>query len=244
MEGKSLALLVLSGKQEGRLLPLQPGTELFIGRMEGMDLVLSEDLVSRRHACVEVREEGAILRDLGSTNGTFVNGKRIREVALREGDRILLGATILSVVPNEEMILTGASLTEVLAGVSAGPPLEEGADGDPTVASVREGASLAGAATPDVDGESAFADAESAAGAPLPDGADEEEPDLPDDAELVLAEMAPPWRALDPQELDVLQIALVARRVGSVLERAAHVPDARAVLRVLIDKGYLRLVDD
>lgn len=253
MEGKSLAVLVLSGNQEGRILPLLPGEEILIGRMDGLDLVLPEDLVSRRHACIEVDEEGAVLRDLGSTNGTFVNGKRIREVMLSEGDRILLGATILSVVPHEEMLLpSGGSLTEVLAAISAGPAAEDGPD---LAAVVEEVDAPAAEDATDVDATEAHG-AEDASGAgetgvpvaevtgagdeELP-GADagEEVEGLPRDARLALAEGAPPLRELDARELDVFQSALVHGSVERILEQAGDVQDAPALLQGLVDKGYL-----
>ena len=62
-----------------------------VGRSPICDLVLDERTVSRRHA--ELRREGNawVLADLGSTNGTWVNGWRIREAEVGAGDRIALG---------------------------------------------------------------------------------------------------------------------------------------------------------
>lgn len=106
-DGKTFALQILSGKRQGGLVPLHPGKDLLIGRAAGLDLVLVEDMISRRHAKISVRDhDEVILEDLGSTNGTFVNGERIASARLQEGDRILVGSTILSVVAQgEEMIL-------------------------------------------------------------------------------------------------------------------------------------------
>ena len=66
---------------------------ILIGRSRECDIQLSEANVSRRHA--EVRQEGATywLVDLESTNGTEVNGRRLRRAKLRDGDRITLGST-------------------------------------------------------------------------------------------------------------------------------------------------------
>lgn len=273
VEGKSLALLVLSGNQEGRILSLQQGEELLIGRLDGLDLVLPEDLVSRRHAQIEVDEEGAVLRDLGSTNGTFVNGKRIREVRLAEGDRILLGATILSVVPHEEMLLpSGGSLSEVLAAISAGPPRDEqnavGSE-EPSLTGVREeeaGLGLqqevtgAGSDGPSVTGlrESEVGSDDAGlvqTGAPLGEevttGSGQEPlplpgarppapaPELSAGTRLALAEHAPPFRELGPEELDLLQAALQAQVVGRILDYAVGMEDAPALLQGLVEKGYL-----
>ena len=65
---------------------------LVIGRSSACQLVLAHDTVSRRHA--ELRIEGGcwLLRDLGSSNGTWVNGRRVVEAEVRPGDLIHLGA--------------------------------------------------------------------------------------------------------------------------------------------------------
>lgn len=70
-------------------------TTISMGRAPDNDVVLDDRRVSRRHAEVRLRLGRHTLYDLGSTNGTFVNGKRVTEVALSEGDRITLGAATL-----------------------------------------------------------------------------------------------------------------------------------------------------
>jgi Protein of unknown function (DUF3662)/FHA domain len=67
-----------------------------IGRSRDCDIQLSDVNVSRRHA--ELRQEGASywIVDLGSTNGTEVNGKRVKRAKLRDGDTIMLGSTELT----------------------------------------------------------------------------------------------------------------------------------------------------
>jgi FhaA, N-terminal domain/FHA domain len=66
---------------------------LVLGRSRGCDVYVADVNVSRRHA--ELRQEGATywIVDLGSTNGTAVNGKRIERERLHDGDRITLGST-------------------------------------------------------------------------------------------------------------------------------------------------------
>jgi len=66
-----------------------------IGRLGGSDIVLTDPGASRRHA--EVRRENGryVISDLGSTNGTLVNGRAIGERTLEEGDRISIGRTVL-----------------------------------------------------------------------------------------------------------------------------------------------------
>jgi hypothetical protein len=79
---------------EGRRLDLGSGT-LTIGRSPENDLVLDDRRVSRKHAEIRLRLGRYTLYDLSSTNGTFLNGKRVSEVALSQGDRITLGAAVL-----------------------------------------------------------------------------------------------------------------------------------------------------
>ncbi len=64
-----------------------------IGRSEESEIVLLDPSVSRAHAVVEVTDGNAVVRDLGSTNGTFVNGRRIESELLRDGDELRLGNT-------------------------------------------------------------------------------------------------------------------------------------------------------
>jgi hypothetical protein len=68
-----------------------------IGRGAEADLQLTDTGVSRRHAELEVVEGGVALRDLDSTNGTWVNGKRVRSALLLDGDRVTVGTTDLVV---------------------------------------------------------------------------------------------------------------------------------------------------
>jgi hypothetical protein len=59
---------------------------------------LVEDMVSRKHAKISVAHGKITIEDLGSTNGTFVNGEKVKTSRLKEGDRILIGTSILKLV--------------------------------------------------------------------------------------------------------------------------------------------------
>lgn len=63
-----------------------------IGRQEG-DLVVDDPSVSARHCQIEERDDRFIVRDLGSSNGTFVNERLVRSARLQSGDRIQVGTT-------------------------------------------------------------------------------------------------------------------------------------------------------
>jgi FHA domain-containing protein len=73
--------------------------DVVFGRAEGCDVVLDgDDTASARHARVFHRNGGVLIEDLGSTNGTFVNGRRVAaDTALGVGDRVAIGATELEV---------------------------------------------------------------------------------------------------------------------------------------------------
>jgi pSer/pThr/pTyr-binding forkhead associated (FHA) protein len=93
------ALRFISGKYQGGEFPLRMNREIVIGRSSDLDMVLVEDMVSRRHAKISSSDADVYIQDLGSTNGTFVNGEKIAgRSRLSEGDRILVGTSIIKVV--------------------------------------------------------------------------------------------------------------------------------------------------
>jgi pSer/pThr/pTyr-binding forkhead associated (FHA) protein/uncharacterized RDD family membrane protein YckC len=72
-----------------------PRAPLLIGRDPSNDLVLPDAMVSRRHAVIEYRGEGWVLRDCQSSNGSLVNGDRVEERPLRDGDLVAIGGARL-----------------------------------------------------------------------------------------------------------------------------------------------------
>jgi len=72
--------------------------EIVVGRSSDLDMVLVEDMVSRKHAKISATGDQIVIQDLGSTNGTFVNGEKIKKARLKEGDRILIGTSIIKLV--------------------------------------------------------------------------------------------------------------------------------------------------
>ncbi|MEE8410695.1 MAG: GGDEF domain-containing protein [Myxococcota bacterium] len=90
-------LVVISGRQMGQVFPLVNRPDARIGRADDADLCIRDTSISLYHAAVYIDERSRCrVRDLGSTNGTFVNGKRIQDGELVAGDRIQLGkSTVL-----------------------------------------------------------------------------------------------------------------------------------------------------
>src|SRR6202167_3488395 len=73
-------------------------TEINVGRVQGNDLTLPKGNVSKRHARLLFREGRFIVTDLKSTNGTYVNGRKIAQATIvREGDKIYVGDFILRI---------------------------------------------------------------------------------------------------------------------------------------------------
>lgn len=90
-----MARLVISGPDGARELVL--GDRLVVGRVEGVELVLDDKGISRRHCEFERRGDGYVVRDLGSSNGTLVNGEKIAaDQPLAEGDRVRVGGVTLT----------------------------------------------------------------------------------------------------------------------------------------------------
>ena len=90
----SAFLKVVAGARQGLNVPLTAGDPLVIGRKRG-DMLLDDPLVSSTHAQIVARNEGWYIQDLGSTNGTLVDGRLVREAPLRPGSEISVGSTRL-----------------------------------------------------------------------------------------------------------------------------------------------------
>jgi len=91
-------LKVIAGPYKGRIFSFTQHDSFLIGRSPDAHLYLPDDrFFSRNHCLLEINPPHSFLRDLGSTNGTFVNGQRVREAYLNNGDRIQGGETILTV---------------------------------------------------------------------------------------------------------------------------------------------------
>ena len=82
----SVALVVVQGRPKGAEIPI-PGPIFAIGRDARCQLRPRNELVSNRHCAIVLQDASVYVRDLNSTNGTFVNGRRIEhQVEVRDGD--------------------------------------------------------------------------------------------------------------------------------------------------------------
>ncbi len=91
--GGADCLIEIYGRHLGRKYDLRDNICL-IGRDAQNNIVLESDSVSRRHAALEVGESGRMLRDLGSTNGSYLNDIQVRSALLTNGDLVKIGDTI------------------------------------------------------------------------------------------------------------------------------------------------------
>ncbi len=120
-----IQLDVTAGPNLGASFKVDEAT-FIIGRGRTNRVILLDEKVSARHAQVEQREDACLLRDLSSTNGTFVNGRVVTEAALAEGDEIRAGRSVLRVAAVVAPVAVGPSSVNVSDADQIGPaPVHE-----------------------------------------------------------------------------------------------------------------------
>jgi pSer/pThr/pTyr-binding forkhead associated (FHA) protein len=118
-------LIVNPTSANRREIALSSAMILTIGRDPSNDLVLPDSMVSRRHAVVEHRAGQFFLRDCSSANGSVVNGDRVSERGLRDGDLVAIGS--MRLLFREEVPEAGA---KVVPHPSAAPLRCPGCEAD------------------------------------------------------------------------------------------------------------------
>ena len=88
MPGASIE--VVGGFYDGLEVPIDRD-RIVIGRGRGADLMIAEPTISRAHAAIGFGRDGFFVEDLGSTNGTFVNGSKHERAVLTDGDEVQMG---------------------------------------------------------------------------------------------------------------------------------------------------------
>lgn len=118
---KILRLKIVRGHQCGEEFVLEPGQSAVIGRSASVQVCVSQDaLISSQHAQVEFTSDGSgRISDLGSMNGTFVNGSRVSSTGLLDGDLLRLGKTEWIVSLGSDAAGTDRGLKQA-AGAPAG----------------------------------------------------------------------------------------------------------------------------
>lgn len=124
-------LKILGGKHQGKSIPLST-KKFLVGREQDCHLRPNSDMVSRHHCVFSIDDYAVRLRDLGSTNGTRVNGEALRgEVMLKSGDQIGIGKLELELVVRQavavakssgEMSGSSAEIKVIPSGVPVEPP--------------------------------------------------------------------------------------------------------------------------
>ncbi|WP_129347327.1 GGDEF domain-containing protein [Sorangium cellulosum] len=97
VEPGTACLVVIYGTELGRRIPLGTGA-IECGRSIQTDIPLDDEAVSRRHARISWSGGSYVVRDLGSTNGTYVNDACVDERSLRDGDQVKIGRTIFKFI--------------------------------------------------------------------------------------------------------------------------------------------------
>jgi hypothetical protein len=111
---------IRSGPLAGRRIPVEQGQTLRVGRKDDAELVIAGDTqMSGAHFSIACDEKTCRLLDLGSANGTFLNGERVTEARLREGDRVRAGETTF-LVRLEEAVVAAPNVPGIGAGTGTG----------------------------------------------------------------------------------------------------------------------------
>lgn len=92
------ALLIVKGKKQGEIHFLSEKGQTIVGRGEKCEIQIHDPSISRRHFCITKQDDKYFLQDMGSSNGTLVNGKRTLWQELQEGDYIVCGSSQLKYI--------------------------------------------------------------------------------------------------------------------------------------------------
>src|SRR5215475_8009960 len=100
---KGGTFVVILGPDRGESAHLRDHP-ISIGSAPSCDLVLTDKTVSRKHLIAQREGDDVVLRDRGSTNGSFIQGSRFKEITVGFGAEIKLGRTVIKFLPEEEVV--------------------------------------------------------------------------------------------------------------------------------------------
>ncbi len=110
--------VVRSGKEIGRIVAVNSGQTISIGRLKGCDVVVDDEAASRRHCTITARADACVVSDLQSANGTFVNDKRIGSLELQRADKIRIGSTVIELFDLNDLASGETSSAPVSGGTT------------------------------------------------------------------------------------------------------------------------------
>src|SRR3954452_5201130 len=123
-----MQLKITSGADAGKTVEVT-GNEFTIGREGGVDLVLGDGKASRRHAALKPLPDGrATLYDMGSSNGTYVNGQRVQSVVLSGNEQIQIGDTVMVALVTDPAAVGATSVGQQIPApqpVGPAPPTQQ-----------------------------------------------------------------------------------------------------------------------
>jgi predicted component of type VI protein secretion system len=112
-------LVVTTGRAKGHTYKISPDGENVVGRVNDCDVCIADGHVSRRHCLITAGQAGYIVKDLGSANGTCLNGVRVTEAPLKDGDQLSFGTVQVEFHLTERF--EDAETKHLVSGKQAGP---------------------------------------------------------------------------------------------------------------------------
>ena len=121
---RKVTLVVDAGPDAGMRRVLDAGA-LVVGSSKDADVVLADPRVSRRHCEIALRDDGVLVHDLGSRNGTTIDGARVESVVVAPGTQVALGDTVLSFVAADTVVDLGDGPERFGPMVATSPRMRE-----------------------------------------------------------------------------------------------------------------------
>ncbi len=96
--------LIIKGPDRGESIRIDGSSPIYFGSSPSCQMPLTDNTVSRKHLMAVLEGDAVILRDQGSTNGTFIHGSRFKEITIGYGTEVKLGRTVVKLLPEEEFV--------------------------------------------------------------------------------------------------------------------------------------------